>query len=221
MTKVNLHGLLAFEFGKSMTFSLKRPKDVLYAINANKKNFYNKVIELSQIGCHYSIIVDGEDIKNLNELDLKKEPKVIDLVPVIIGTGSSSGVLGGVLAVVGIVAMFIPGLQGVGIALIGMGVQMMLTPKSTSGAGTEPPKAAIGTASAINQSFYFSNIANLAQQGAPVPLGYGRLKIGSSVIQESSSSYSILSSSNEKKYLTDPISSINNQSKTVVLQTRN
>jgi predicted phage tail protein len=219
MTQVNLHGLLSFEFGESMRIFLRRPKDVFTAIDANKKNFYKRIIELAQIGCHYSIVVDGVDIKDLKELELKKQHKVIDLVPVIIGTGGGGGFLGGVLAVVGIVTFFFN--PGIGVALLGMGVSMMLAPKPPSNAGTEPPKAAIGTASAINQSFYFSNIANLAQQGAPVPLGYGRLKIGSSVIQESSSSYSILSSSNEKKYLTDPISSINNQSKTVVLQTRN
>jgi predicted phage tail protein len=152
MTKINLHGLLAFEFGDSFELLLKRPKDIFYAIDANRKNFHKRIIELSMQGCHYSIVVDGMDIKDLKEFEIKKQPKTIDLVPVVIGSGGS----GGFLTAIGVVAMFVPGLQGVGIALIGMGVSMMLAPKQDN--TVEPPKAAVGTASAINQSFYFSNM---------------------------------------------------------------
>jgi len=35
----------------------------------------------------------------------------------------------------------------------------------------------------------FNNVANVATQGAPVPIGYGRLKIGSSVIQATIKSF--------------------------------
>lgn len=212
MTQVNLHGLLAFEFGSSIQLFLKKPKDVFSAIDANRKNFYKKIIELAKIGCHYSIIVDGEDIKNLSELELKKQYKVIDLVPVVVGSGG-----GGFLAAIGVVAMFIPGLQGVGIALIGMGVSMMLAPKPQP---LEPPKAAVGTASAFNQSFFFSNIANLAQQGSPVPIGYGRLKIGSLVIQNSQSSYPISFSSNEAKLINSNNQTAINQSQYTIIETR-
>ena len=45
------------------------------------------------------------------------------------------------------------------------------------------------TAAASKQSFIFSNIVNVASQGAPMPLGYGRLKVGSQVIQASIKSF--------------------------------
>jgi predicted phage tail protein len=215
MTKINLHGLLAFEFGDSFELFLMKPKDVLHAIDANKKNFYKRIIELSQQGSHYSIIIDGSDIKDIQEFEIKKQAKVIDLVPVIVGSGGN----GGVLAAMGVVALFIPGLQSVGVALIGLGVSMMLAPKQSAGS-IEPPKAAIGTASAINQSFYFSNIANLAQQGSPVPIGYGRLRVGSSIIHSSVRSYPIEVSSNTSKAVLSDNEEINNSRAASRIQNR-
>jgi predicted phage tail protein len=212
MTKVNLHGLLAFEFGKSMEFFIRKPKDVFQAIDVNRKGFYNRIIELAKDGYQYSIVIDGKDLKDLKELEIKKQPETIDLVPAIVGTGS-----GGFLVALGAIAMFVPGLQGIGIALIGMGVSMMLAPKPTP---LEAPKAAVGTASALNQSFYFSNTANLTQQGSAVPVGYGRLKIGSLVIQVTQTSYPIELSSNEAKEVADSIRSIQSETEYAITESR-
>ena len=38
-------------------------------------------------------------------------------------------------------------------------------------------------------SMLFNNVSNLAAQGEPVPIGYGRLKIGSSVVQATIKSF--------------------------------
>lgn len=197
MTKINLHGILAFEFGNSIEIFLRKPKEVFNAIDANKKNFYKRIVELSEQGLNYSIIVDGFDIKNLEELEVKKAPKVIDLVPVICGHGPIAAAIGAGLAIYGGVAIAGGAVGGalfaaqmavaVGIGLLGMAVQQMLAPKPEA---QKPPSASIGTASALNQSFYFTNNANSAEQGSPVPIGYGRLKIGSLVIQHSTSSHS-------------------------------
>lgn len=212
MTNINLHGLLAFEFGESMRLFIRRPKEVFNAIDANKKNFQQRIIELAKIGCHYSIIIDGQNLKDLKELEIKKQPQVIDLVPVVAGSGS-----GGFLAALGVIVSIIPGLKPVGIALIGMGVSMMLAPKPTP---LEPPKASVGTASALNQSFYFSNTANLSQQGSPVPIGYGRLKIGSLVVQVTQSSYPMSVSSTDAKKVDNALEVIKNNSDYAVIESR-
>lgn len=185
MTQINLHGLLSLEFGSSMKFFLNRPRDVFSAIDANKKGFLKRIKDLSQIGMHYSIIIDGKDIKDIKELELKSNIETIDLIPVILGTGKVGGAI---MTIVGIALLFVPGFQPVGVMLISQGVQMMLAPKPGI---LDPPKASVGTASALSQSFFFSNTVNLSQQGAAIPLGYGRMKIGSSVIQSSRSSYPI------------------------------
>ena len=45
------------------------------------------------------------------------------------------------------------------------------------------------TADASKSSLIFSNVANVASQGAPVPIGYGRLKVGSQVVQATIKSF--------------------------------
>ena len=45
------------------------------------------------------------------------------------------------------------------------------------------------TAGGSKSSMIFSNTANLASQGSPVPIGYGRLIVGSQVIQATIKSY--------------------------------
>ena len=45
------------------------------------------------------------------------------------------------------------------------------------------------TAEASRSSFVFGNVVNTASQGAPVPIGYGRLKVGSKVIQATIKSF--------------------------------
>jgi hypothetical protein len=64
-----------------------------------------------------------------------------------------------------------------------MGLQMLLAPK--------PDDAAPISAStkALSESFSFSNKVNVASQGSAVPVGYGRLKVSSQVIQMSVKSY--------------------------------
>ena len=45
------------------------------------------------------------------------------------------------------------------------------------------------TAQASRSSFVFGSALNTASQGTPVPVGYGRLKVGSKVIQASVKSF--------------------------------
>lgn len=181
MTIINLHGILAKEFGSSFCMTLRKAKEVIDAISVNKKNFRHRITELTKQGIHYSIIVDGESIKKVNELDLYKNPKEIDLVPAIMGAGK---VVGAILFVVGAVLTAV-GFGQIGIPLMIAGIQMMMAPKPPK---PEPVEAYI---SAAKESLLFASKANITQQGIPVPVGYGRLRIGSAVIQASIKSYSM------------------------------
>jgi predicted phage tail protein len=73
-------------------------------------------------------------------------------------------------------------LVSVGIGIAMMGLQMMLAPKPKM----ERPSADVNSA---KQSFIFSSKANVVEQGIPVPVGYGRLRVGSAVIQSTIKSY--------------------------------
>ena len=48
MTQINLHGILAREYGDVFKLSLPNPKDVLEAIDCNRKGFISRIIELQK-----------------------------------------------------------------------------------------------------------------------------------------------------------------------------
>lgn len=191
MTTITLHGILAKEFGESFRMKIYKAANVVKAIDVNRRNFNKRIFELSREGLNYTMIVDGKKITELEELNIQKEPQEIHLVPLVIGSGGAV-IVGGIATVLGAGAGFAS--AGVGLFLanvatglivtaVSMGLQMMLAPKPDGG----PEISA--TTKALSESFAFSNKANVASQGSPVPVGYGRLKVGSQLIQMSVKSY--------------------------------
>jgi predicted phage tail protein len=173
MTDVFVHGVLAKEFGSYFCFNVRKPKEVINAISVNKPNFYHRITELSKEGLHYSILVDGKNIKDSNQLNIKKTPKTIDLVPIICGSGPIAATLVTVFKIAKTTAAIIASVFWTAVSI---GVQYALT-NPIEQEGVE------STVSASDQSFAFSSKANRMQQGNPVPVGYGRLRVGSSVVQ--------------------------------------
>lgn len=191
MTQVILHGILAKEFRKSFSLAIKRPKEVFDAISCSHDNFRNRIVELSNQGIHFALLVDGKKTTAIEDASIASGVQKIDIVPVICGTGVVAAVVGVALAVGGFAvggmafagAAFLGNLMmsvGVGIAM--MGIQNMLAPKPE----IQRPES---TVDAVKQSFMFGSKTNVADQGFPVPVGYGRLRVGSSVIQATVKSY--------------------------------
>jgi predicted phage tail protein len=193
MTTINLHGILAKEFGKVFSIKIRKPKDAIMAIDINKPNFLKRITDLSKEGIHYAVLVDGEDVKDYLELEIKKTPSIIDIIPLICGAAGLA------IAAIGAIGMYAAG-AGVAAGVIGTGmgmflgslaatvlsygVQMMLAPDPAK-AGKAPSIEVGG----IKESFIFGSKANLVEQGSPVPVGYGRLRVGSNVIATSVKSY--------------------------------
>lgn len=189
MTVINIHGILGKEFGETMSMLINRPKEILEAIDANKRNFKSRLTQLALEGVHYTILIDGKSIKKMEEMDIKKRPTTVDLVPIICGHGA---IAAAVIAVGAFAAAATGVTLGIGITMatwvsigvmaLGMAVQMAMAPKPEMDR-TE------STISGAKQSFMMSNKGNLIEQGSPVPVGYGRLRIGSRVIQTTIKSY--------------------------------
>jgi len=187
MTTINLHGILAKEFGDVISCELSRPKEAMDAVSVNKPLFRKRLVELSEEGIHYSLIVDGENVKTIDQWNLKKEPSVIDFVPIICGHGAVALVVVGVAGIVGgtagvLTAAGIGWLVNVGVMMVGMGIQMMLAP-------TPENKRTEASISGVKESFMISSVGNLADQGVPLPVGYVRLRIGSYIVQSTVKSY--------------------------------
>lgn len=192
MTDIFLHGKLGQQYGKKFKFSICRPKDVFRAIETIHEGFSKTVAEYAQKGLQYSIIVDGDTVSNEKEFSAKKNIKKIDIVPVVYGAGVAALAVGAVALVAGIAAGGTATLIGsllitVAFSAISFGLQSLLAKPPKANAVSQA--ASTATTSATSKSFLFSNRENIAGQGSPVPLGYGRLRIGSAVVQENIKSY--------------------------------
>jgi predicted phage tail protein len=184
MTTVYLHGLLAKEFGRKFRFSLSRPRDAVWAIDANKKGFVNRLLELSKGGANYSVVVDGS---LANKFSVEKAgAKEIHILPAISG---SAGVVTAIGVILYAAALYAPEwavvyLVALGSAAISYGISNLMQKDQKVDVGS-----ASATSTALNKSFLFSNGENVTEQGIPMPIGYGRLRIGSAVIQSTVKSF--------------------------------
>ena len=193
MTQVTLHGILAKEFRKNFSLAIKRPKEVFDAISCSHSNFRNRIAELANQGIHFSLLVDGKKMTAIEELSIASDNQKIDIVPMIFGAGPVGLIVGGIAlaigggtalaaGVVGFSAFLATAAVSLGVGIAMMGIQMALAPKPEM----QRPESVVNSA---KESFLFSSKANVAEQGIPVPVGYGRLRVGSAVIQSTIKSY--------------------------------
>lgn len=215
MTNVYLHGELRNLFGECFSLNINSPKEVFSAINANKKTFANTVKKLATKGVLYRIVVDHEVLTNPKELNVQKAPKEMHIVPVVWGAGKNAGGILMLAAGVALIAMT-GGLGFAGLGVFSAGTTAGVagaTATTAAGAlaGMSGAVAAIGAGLAIQgvmsllfpqpkpdfnqevaaggKSYLFGNKPNNASQGQAVPVGYGRLLIGSSQISAATNHY--------------------------------
>ena len=193
MTQVILHGILAKEFRKNFSLAIKRPKEVFDAISCSHGNFRNRIAELANQGVHFALLIDGEKITSIKQVSIASDNQKIDIVPMIFGAGPVGLIVGGAAlaigggtalaaGVVGFSAFLATAAVSLGVGLAMMGIQMALAPKPEM----QRPESVVNSA---KESFLFSSKANVAEQGIPVPVGYGRLRVGSAIIQSTIKSY--------------------------------
>ena len=216
MTIVNLHGLLGQEYQKQFVLKVGKVTDVIRAIDCNRKGFRQRINGLKREGLHYDIIVNGGRRENTGSVTQNIEQ--VDLVPVIAGAVSAAvGWFFGA-GVVGLTGTTLLAATAIGTAVVyGVGAAMLskaLRPKPekkpdvggtvatdvTAPAQDEPVTLESRAAAA---SMLFNNVANVASQGDPVPLGYGRLKLGTSVIQATVKSFP-MSQKTKRAFLQNP-----------------
>jgi predicted phage tail protein len=159
MTDIFLHGILSKKFKKKHTFKyLGKPYNFINAIESNHKGFKKAVLDLADKGMFFEIIFDGEKVDSFGEMSKDQTVQKIDIVPCICGHGWT--------------AFFV----SLAINLVMAGIMYLLTPEPE---GVEP-RDVVATLK-IN-SFLFSTEENTTLQGINVPLGYGRLRIGTKVV---------------------------------------
>lgn len=185
LTKVILEGAMGKKFGRVWHLNINTPMDAIRLINANIPGFIQWMrSNLSEYSAYQVICTSRDGVtENLSQdsLNLQNNPKVIRFVPVLAGAGGNAG--RDILGVVLIVAAFYFGPEvmggtgaidgGTAMSIGALGASLIMSGIASSLSPTPSPSAT---------SYYFNGPSNTVGQGSPVPLVYGRLKVGSSNI---------------------------------------
>lgn len=205
LVKIKLWGDLGKNCGSDWKLAVNSVSEAIRAIEMNSHNkLYKYLLEKDKEGVKYKVIINGRTITYENEPTPENpEPafkselavkfnndslKTIDIVPVIEGADSGifATILGVVLIIVGIVVALIPGFQPLGVAIIIGGLGLLAA--GVTALLSKPPK--FDDFREIDgqtgrTSYLFNGPQNTTREGGPVPIGYGRLLIGSQVISAS------------------------------------
>ncbi len=208
LKKVKLYGELAERYGKDWSLDINSPKEAVRALMANNPGFAHFVGNSQNRGIGYKISVGGTYLDDpVNEIYNPSGRQEIKIIPVILGAKDSDGwkkiIIGALLiwggghllkaataaeaaaaanaagvltadtAAAGAATAEVMSLAGtaavrVGESLVYGGVGMLLTPT---------PKDVEET-----NNYAFNGAVNTTRQGVPVPICYGQLLVGSSVI---------------------------------------
>jgi predicted phage tail protein len=206
MLTVRLHGHLEESYGSEFKFEARTVREVIDALQANFNDFTEEFIKDERA---YTIVVDAEAQELSGCVLPLKSDSTIDIVPAIVGAGgifkalalivvgavlvwtgvglaAALGAMGGAAAgavTVGVLgASFTVG-AGTALAIFGgiaaIGAGLLLSGVASLLAGPDGPDGAGEKASSLSRT------DNVVGQGLPVPIGYGRLMIGSVVLSAS------------------------------------
>lgn len=182
MTAVYLYGHLGRTFGWRWSLDVHSPAEAVRAIIANRPDFQRHLIKHSEPG--YRVFIGADPIADGDGLHHPVGRQCIKIVPVVAGGKEAwINIVVGVVIIAATIAAFqwyaLPGevallIGGIGASLAINGVSQMLmgTPNAPEVKEREQNKP----------SFLFTGPVNTIAQGHPVPVGYGRLRVGSAVV---------------------------------------
>lgn len=185
MVTVQLLGALGNRFGRNHRFDISTPSEAVRALCANFKGFDRYLIDSESKNIGYRVRV-GKSPISAHEFFYPSGRETIQIVPVVMGSGSGSSVIiGGALM---LAAIYYPPLAAttlfgtttlatisftVGFSLALGGIAQMLSPHQKASSSERPDN---------KPGYVFNGAVNTTTQGHPVPVGYGRMIVGSAVI---------------------------------------
>jgi|CXWL01.1.fsa_nt_gi predicted phage tail protein len=183
MTTVYLYGHLGRKFGHRWSLDVSSPAEAVRAIIANRPDFHAYMIQHSAPG--YQVFVGAYPVRGADRLGDPIGRQAIKIVPVLAGAAKDPTVqiiVGALILIAAVVTFqyeFIPlsvammaGSIGAGLAVGGISQLLAGTPQAPG----------ISEKEANRPSFLFNGVVNTTAQGHPVPVGYGRMRVGSAVI---------------------------------------
>ena len=199
LVDIKFHGSAFDNMRNIFRMAVKSTAEAMHAVNCQTKGaLYKKLQENDEKGLMYRVLINGRDFIAPEPLDKNKietikrsellissnSLKSIDVIPVVEGADNGIGniIAGVLLIIVGILILPYTGPLGgalivVGIGLVAAGIISLLT---------SPPKFEDfrEISGGGKASYLFNGPQNRTREGGPVPVGYGRLLVGSQVISE-------------------------------------
>ena len=198
LTKITLHGSLGKKVGKDWELQVESIPEAMHAINVmTNREFFKTIIDNDKQNVKYRVLVNGKSAvsKSVDKIEdapeseifIKRKMETLDIVPVLEGAGGGGDgegkdwmlVLGGALTMgigFGMESAF-------GATLVQLGLFAVIT--GLSNLLAEPPDFEdFREIDAVNkrESYLFNGAVNTYNPGGPVPVGYGRLLVGSATI---------------------------------------
>nr|DAN78046.1 MAG TPA: tail assembly protein [Bacteriophage sp.] len=185
MVNVRFYGSLK-QFGAEFRLDCQTTAEVIHALTSQipkLRQFIQQGLFTVRVGRDY---FDNRYLEKGLSQKLKNDATV-HFTPALKGSkrGGLFGVIAGVAIIAGAIALgplagiistnaaWIVG--SVGASLLLGGVAQMLT---------KMPEMKMGTEKEKKQSTAFSNLSNMTAQGKPMPLAYGRIRVGSLIISQ-------------------------------------
>lgn len=180
--KIRLHGVLGERFGRVHYYSVGSPKEAIKALCVMIPGFQKFMLESKEYGLTFSIFEGKRNLTN-DELSMQANGADIRIAPIIIGSknaGVFQTILGAVLVAAGFALSFTflapasPFLYMTGASMMLGGVVQMLSPMDGGLSARESPDN--------KPSYAFGGPVNSIAQGNPVPILYGKRRIGGAII---------------------------------------
>ncbi|MDX7988761.1 tail assembly protein [Xenorhabdus sp. 12] len=175
---IRLYGVLGARFGRIHQLAVSTPQEAIRALSVLIDGFERFLLTAKERGFTFAVFNGKRNLQH-DELTFPGEGD-IRIAPVIIGSkkaGIFQTILGAVMVVAGAFLWATPFgapmiMSGVGMML--GGVVQMLSPMPGGLARREDPDN--------KPSYAFGSPVNTVAQGNPVPIGYGRRRIGGAII---------------------------------------
>ncbi len=186
MRKVMLYGELAKRFGREHHLSVRTASEAVQALCVNYPEFKSYLKYAHKDGIGFKVFVGNAHLRRAEDAALpSSDTDTIRIAPALLGSGAITRIIVGAVLIVGGIVIGVgasaigggvPGsmMVSMGISLILGGVfELLSSPPSTPGGGDSGENG---------QSFVFGGPENVTRQGGGIPVGYGRMMVGSTVV---------------------------------------
>ena len=192
MKVIRFYGDLAKKFGKVHRLEVNSVQEALYALSKMIKG-YKEYMQTTGKDMQYAVFLGSEQLLNYELARPFSEKEEVRIVPMIQGSGDLFRIVLGIaiVAFLGPISTPIFGTT-IGAIATSFGTSLILGGLSSALFGSNSPELNDPqTYEEIENrpSYSFNGPINTVRQGNPIPVGYGRLLVGSQVVSAGLDSY--------------------------------